>query len=390
MAARAAGKAKTGGGGILEPEALPGALKAGLKPVYLITGPEALIRGEAVEAVLAAAFPAGADRSMACLDYNCPEKKHEFRQLEPAKIIDELSIPPFLGGAERKAVVLRQAGPWLQDSQDAFIRYLEDPAETAVLVIEAASFRKDLRVSKRIAEIGTLVDHKALYATEFGSSAYSANSSLGRAVRARARARGVDLTEEAILAMFEVGGAELTALDQTLERIALSLGKAGAGHRVSDNDVLKMVIGNSAGLQFEIVDRLFLGQVVKTVLQLKQIFNEGLAIDGKWQRSEGGIAMILLSMFNRRQDQLEKGMALRREGMDPAGIVRKVGVWGRSQGPFQRALTTWTPTALADMAEAIYEAEWGIKSGRMENLSALEWLAIRAAEILKGLATMRG
>ncbi|MGH7144885.1 MAG: DNA polymerase III subunit delta [Planctomycetota bacterium] len=390
MAGRGAGRAKAGGGagGGIAPEDLPQALAAGLKPVYLITGPEALLRHEAVAAVLDAAIPQAADRAMACQEFTCPEKKHELRQLEPAKIVDELSIPPFLGGAERKVAVLRQAGAWLQENQDAFLRFLEDPPETAVLVIEAASFRKDLRVSKRIAQIGTIVDHKALYATAFGSSNYSADSSLGRAVRMRARQRGVNLTDEALLAMFEVGGTELGALDAALEKIALMQGPVGGKKALGAREVLEMVVGTSAGLQFEIVDRLFFGQVVKCVLQLKQIFQEGLAIDGKWQRSEGGIAMILLAMFNRRQGQLETAATLRREGRDSREITRLVGVW-RSQEVFLRSLNHWSPPALADMAEAIYESEWNIKSGRMDNLGALEGLAIRAAEILKGAAAVR-
>lgn len=98
-------------------------------PVYYLWGDDDFRKGEAASRAVNAAVP------LAVRDFNA--EVHRGGDLDPGTLESVLGTPPMM--AERRIVVVRDAGSLKKDARRVLDQYLKHPAENAVLVLVAAA-----------------------------------------------------------------------------------------------------------------------------------------------------------------------------------------------------------------------------------------------------------
>jgi DNA polymerase III subunit delta len=117
-------------------EALKKSIQAGkIDPVYFLRGPESYLREEAAELIKGAVFPSGSDAAFNTHILYGPD-------ITPGELVSKASEYPMF--TEKQLIVVRQfekikkaPSKELQEHEDKFSRYMRNPAEFTVLVLDA-------------------------------------------------------------------------------------------------------------------------------------------------------------------------------------------------------------------------------------------------------------
>ena len=72
-----------------------------------------------------------------------------------AEVLDELRTLPFL--AERRVVLMKQAGDFISKNRSALEAYFDNPCESGILVMTVESWPKNTKLAKKLNNAGQLV-----------------------------------------------------------------------------------------------------------------------------------------------------------------------------------------------------------------------------------------
>ncbi|MBI5137173.1 MAG: DNA polymerase III subunit delta [Nitrospirae bacterium] len=172
-------------------------------PVYLVHGPEQLLRDEAVAAIVGAAL----DPSLA--DFN--HDRFEAGQCRPEEVVAAAQMLPVM--AALRVVVVRGVERFKAEALAPLAAYVADPSPSTCLVLEGekVDMRRALFVS--VKKVGQVVECKPPY-----------DNQLVPWIMARVRGTGRSISPEAAQFMANYTGANLGALAGELEKAATYAG----------------------------------------------------------------------------------------------------------------------------------------------------------------------
>jgi DNA polymerase-3 subunit delta len=201
------------------------------QPVYLIHGPELLLREDALAAISQAVL----DPELA--DFN--EDRFEAGQCSVPEVIAAAQMLPMM--AERRLVVLRDVGKLKGDALKPLAEYLTDPSPSTVLVLEAEKVDMRRAPFPKIKKVGAVVDCKAPY-----------ENRLPGWIAARVRQMGRRIEPEAAQFLAGYIGADLSNLAAELEKAAIY-----AGNGIIDIEAVSETVGaGRVHTVFELTDAL--------------------------------------------------------------------------------------------------------------------------------------
>lgn len=122
-------------------------------PAYLVKGDDAVLRAEAVRALLDD-LVGDADRSLVVEEFDLPPDDPD-----TAAPVDAARTPPFL--TERRVVVVREVSSYPTAGLQPLLAYLADPSPTAALVLVAGDRAVPAPVAKAVKEVGRVIDASA-------------------------------------------------------------------------------------------------------------------------------------------------------------------------------------------------------------------------------------
>ena len=164
-------------------------------PVYYLWGDDDFRKNEAVTRAMNAAVPA------VMRDFNA--EVHRAGELDAGRLESVLGTPPMM--AERRAVVLRDAGALKKDARRVLDQYLAHPAENTVLILVAAAGGKS---DASLREHATAVEYEEL-----------TGDRLPRWIAHRALEQHAALTPEAAALLQQAAGPELAALASEVDKL---------------------------------------------------------------------------------------------------------------------------------------------------------------------------
>lgn len=187
----------------LNPPQLPAHLKAGLAPVYLVTGDEPLLVQESCEHIRQAALVAG-----------FTERKvfHGEPQVNWREVMDEAQALSLF--AEKQRIEVRLPSGKLGTGRDPMATYLADPSPDVVMLVSGP--RLDAAETKRpwyqaLQKLGVHVPVWPVEPAEFPGW-----------LRQQARSMGLNLGEDALAVLVDRVEGNLLAARQELERLQLA------------------------------------------------------------------------------------------------------------------------------------------------------------------------
>lgn len=324
-------------------------------PVFAFVGTEELLQREGIELLERAVF-GGEEPGLGRIVLDGPANRNELSSLPLAAVLDELDTLPFL--APRKLVLVRNADAFASAHAQALARYLEDPAEGAVLALSLDKLDMRTGLGKNLSKREAAVKCAPLWATRFGETETSAASPLGRWIARRARARKLRLAGEAIVSLIENVGSSLAELDAEVEKLALRFGPKA---EVRAHDV-ERVTGGGGEAAFAFTDAVFAGDAAGAVAEVETIFHAGLAgRAGRVVLDEGAVAVALVARLAGEAERRVSAARLLAAG-DREGAGRAL---GRMPAPKKARVLGGLARArpFAPVFRRLLEADRALKTG---------------------------
>lgn len=174
--------------------------KGSVSPVYLLTGEDLFRKQELIKQITAAVHPD---------DFNIYSSSADKADMGEALALAN-TAPVF---SDKRLVVLTGIEKLRKDPKEALIRYLENPLETTVLVLthdDSKKFKTEKALAAAAAAHGDVANFDELKHEE-----------LAMWVKNRLKEQGLNGTFDAVETLCEAVGADLNALAQEIEKLAL-------------------------------------------------------------------------------------------------------------------------------------------------------------------------
>jgi len=189
------------------------------RPVYALYGDDAFLRREVLAGIARIVLPGAEDDELAI-------RRFSGDQATLADVLDELRTLPFF--TKRRLVIVEGADPFVTAHRRELESYVEEPAETGVLVLSVKLWPGTTKLAKLVDRLGLAVECKGPHEREL----YAWLVHL-----ARARFEAV-LHQDAARLLVELAGPEVGVLVSDLEKLAVYVGERREIHR---DDVSAMV-----------------------------------------------------------------------------------------------------------------------------------------------------
>lgn len=223
-------------------------------PAYLVTGDDAVLRAEAVRALLDD-LVGDADRSLVVEEFDPPPDDPD-----TAAPVDAARTPPFL--TERRVVVVRDLGGYPAAGLQPLLAYLKDPSPTAALVLVAGERAVPSHLTKAVKEVGRVIDASAPRNAR-ARAPWLKQHLAGAPVRLEAAA--VDLVDRHL-------GEDLGRLENLLAALAAAY---GAGAKVRFEEVQPFLGEAGSVPPWELTDAVDRGRTDLALAALRRMLSAG-------------------------------------------------------------------------------------------------------------------
>lgn len=350
-----------------------------LPRLLLVIGAEGALREEALAAAKGAAC-GGDQAALNVVTLHGPAAKNEPNALAPADVLDEVcTASMFADNDELKIVLVRQADVFLTDKD--WREIIETNAgripATSTLILEAAAYGqlKSTRLYKSLAA------QKAVAECEPLAGKYGDSPELEAEVDRRARARGLNLTHGALLALLNRSAKNLSILEEELDKLALAFlpsgGEAKPEAAISEEHIEELCAATNVYSAFNFVDAVVDRNAARALEVLGGIFARGLVDSTKAAKiitNESSITMLLLGALTWRLAQLQDARAALDAGRREYDVFGELKVFGPRQEQFRRLLRKHTGPSLRACVDALFRAYLDLRLSGMSPREVLEQL----------------
>lgn len=266
---------------------------------------------------------------------------------------------PF--GSERRYVIVKEAQRLTAAELKRLVRYMENPAESSLLVLAAVELKPTSGLAKAVEKGGRVREVS------------KRRDQIPGWIRSRFKARNLKVSGKAIAYLQEALGEDLMAIEGAVEKISLYHEGEEA---VELEEVVLLVTPSAERSMYELVDRVALGDADQALKLLRRLLQQG-------ER-----ATYVLSALARHFRQLLLYQALREDGRQEADIVAymklpKNRAWMVSKKLKPQAARL-DEEKLGKALSLLVKVDTGIKTGEMDEDFALELAVTALASISAG------
>jgi DNA polymerase III subunit delta len=342
---------------IITPDSLETSLRTGtFEPVYFLFGDEEFLVDEACDRLTALTVDASTR------EFNFDHFHGTEATL--ADIVDRAMQYPMM--AERRVVVVKEldrifALRGKPDLESPFARYLRRPSETTVLIMTASTgdFLKGKSGAKAPYDIvvgnATAVNFKKLYDREIPSW-----------VAGRIRARGKEITPEAVELFVGYAGGSLRVLSNEIEKLFTFVEERP---KITGDDVRAVVGANKTYNVFELQKA-----VGARNLELSVDIAERMLRAGESEQ-------MILTMLTRYFTILWRLIEIRSRSKDQNEMARSVGISPFFLNEYLAALGRYPMPQLQNAFEALLAADVALKTSNVAGSTVLQMLLVA---VIKG------
>lgn len=216
---------------MLPPDLDKGLKSGGLRPVYLLHGPEVMLKDRYVARLASAVQPGFEDFNLQHLSAD---------ETAVSEVLEHAMTMPFMGPP--RVVIVRGVDRYPAEELQKLLPYLESPNDSTCLVLVADKPDWRLKLFKAARQQGCEVVFEA-----------PRGRALAKWVREAMAERGMKMGEEAAQLLVDQVGEDLMELDQEIEKLSLY---AGAGSTVSVETVRNVARAGHRASVFRLGDAL--------------------------------------------------------------------------------------------------------------------------------------
>ena len=378
-------------------KALPAAefaqrLAAGVPQVVVLAGAERFFREDGLTRIVGAVLPEGdPGGSLQRLDARRPEDREDV-----SAAVDNLRSTSLFGGGKVIAIDHPEAatGRWTQGkvkspiAEIARVAMEGDTGDSVLVLLTPKPVKgKDAVPLKTLMTAGALVvDCRSLYDAPgpWQRGAPPHEHELARFVSRRMQTlHGKQIALPEAHALTRLVGSDLAELHDALASLALFVGDR---HQIRTEDLHEVVGATRTDPAWHLVDAVFEGNVAAALDLLEQAFDRGIA-DARGAvgvRGDEALFGYLSAALHGQFRKVLAGAEGLAAGEDEQTVARGQGVPSfRTQEFLSRCRRD--PVALLRRHRAFFEAEQGVKGGRVPARMALERLVVALARPAPGV-----
>lgn len=244
---------------------------------------------------------------------------------------------------------------WKRDFVQALIAYLPKlPDPTRLVFVEGGTLKRSHPVLKFAISQG---EGAGAHVREFRSPTAR---DLPRWIQERARAKGGELSGEAVALLATLIGADLRLLDQELEKLTVYAN----GQLVSGADVRALVSRAREASIFELVDCLGRRTPGRALHLLQELLDDGKA------------PLYVLSMLVRQIRILIQVSELRDRGLTEQQMAKSLGLHPYAVQKAKAQSHQFDMQRLEAAHDRLVQTDWAIKTGEIEDTLALHLLVV--------------
>lgn len=304
------------------------ASKGSLDPVYVLVGTERLLIERVVDTVRKAVDSMGAS------GFNI--EVFDGKGLDAARVISSARTLPMM--ADTRLVLLRHVDAMTPTEQTNLAEYLDDPCDSACLLITATKLDGRAKLSKAAKKAGVLIEAKPLRGRE-----------LREFIRAEATAREHNIAPQAIEALLDAVGDDLAAIDDAVERLSLFV---GAGQRIDADAVTMCVTRIRVESIWSLVDAIGLKDRRKGVAAAQSLLDDREP------------PLRLLAMVARQLRIVARMREALSEGLRPQDAAKRAGAPPFKAGDLTESARRFTADSLGDAFTLIAETDRALKGSK--------------------------
>ncbi|MBC7247846.1 MAG: DNA polymerase III subunit delta [Actinobacteria bacterium] len=267
---------------------------------------------------------------------------------------------PFASGW--RYVVVKEAQRLTPAEIKSLVRYLEDPPESATLILVGVGLKDGSSLVKEVGKRGRV------------RKASLSRREIPLWIKGRFEERGLRVNGRALSYLLESLGEDLMAIEAAVEKI--SLFHEGRG-MVELDEVVSLVSPSAERTVYELVDRVAVGDADQALKILRRLLQQG--------ERAGNVLYALEAHFLR----LLLYRALREEGRTDQEIASRMDLTGSRQWVIERKLrpqsATFDEERLREALTLLIEAEYDMKTGRLGEQDVL----LRVTASLCGIPASR-
>lgn len=275
-----------------------------------------------------------------------------------ADVLDECRSFGLMSGY--KAVIVDNADALIKDQNRAILeRYAESPSDTATLILRSEGWRPG-NFDKAVAKVGGRIQCDAV----------DDATAMGQATRRARERRGVTLEKDAAALLVERVGTDLSRLMSEVDKLSDAAGKDGT----IDRPLVVELVGVSREEQVWSVQGALLtgdaGYAIETVRDLIHV-----------SRVPTILVRFAFVDLARKLAAVSSAVASGARAQDAAKSQK---LWGPALSSVVRLATPERAPALRALFRATVEADQRGKTGRGDEMRALEALSVQFAATLSG------
>lgn len=326
--------------GDITPEYVLGQLeKEQLFPFYLFYGPSEFRVERVLNRIRQSYIPEEARDFNLHIFYGARPNQGE--KANPADILDTAQSLPFM--SQRRLIIVRRTGNFLDTDLEGFVPYLDDPLETTCLIFVSSKpdFRK--KFYRKIRDSGRAVNFRRLY-----------DNQVVPWIKNTAEELGFTMETQACDYLVEIVGNRLMDLYSELEKLYLRYGKTTVGAE----EVKEIAIYSRIYTIFELMDQISLKRPVQSLLSLNRFLEE----------EDRTAPLRFVGMLNRQIGLLWQTKSIMKSGGETAGLARKLRVQPFVASKLVKQSKKWSTDDLERALKLLHHADGLLKSDAYEHL----------------------
>lgn len=318
-------------------------LREGVKPLYLLLGPESYLRGVTAEAIA----------NIALSDTLLREFNETSFSLLSAPVQSAIAAAEQLPMmSNRRVVKIRDFAKLREPDEQVLIAYLRNPAPSTVMIFSAADLDKRKAIAKALLDSCVVVDFSPLKDTE------AKNWSKTHLKELKTTA-----DEQVLNEIIRLVGTDLQTLSLELDKLA----SAAADTRAITLDLVEDLIGRSRELSnFELGDHLLANNRKRALETLYRLLDDGVE------------PLMLVGLIASNYRRLALGKYLLTRG-GPAEVFRNVNMPPFKRDSYIAALQRSDAAKIARGIQRIAATDLAIKTSQATQKLQLEMLVCELA-----------
>ena len=338
-------------------------LKAGKPvPAILLLGQDSFLRETCREQIIDVVVDQAA-RAWAVEHYSAAEDELE-TVVGRARMMPMLAPRQVIIFADLDAIASPAAESKKEDPSDMLRDYLSSPAPFTVLIFEAATLDKRMRLTKLLTEVALVVDAEL---PEDPRERLRVASRLAKEMVAEQKGA---IEDDAAEELADLCNCDLATIRSEIAKLVTY---AGAGHKIQRADVDALVVAEKKYSVWELADVLATGQLGRALQFVDKLLRDG--------EQPPALVGAMAWMFRKLLEAQELG-----RGVNAGQAAGRLGMRRDAAEMALRQAQKIPRSQLVKGLRALYEADSRLKSGTKDDRAVMEFLIAQLAGGREALA----